>query len=62
MNQPMTIERHDAPCAVLLSLDEFRRYRALEQRSFHPSELDEESFAALKATRDELARFCDLAD
>jgi hypothetical protein len=62
MNQPVTIERHDAPCAVLLSLDEFRRYRALEQRSFHPWELDEESFSALKAARDELACLSDRAD
>jgi PHD/YefM family antitoxin component YafN of YafNO toxin-antitoxin module len=55
LSQPVTIERDGAPCAVLLSLDDFRRYRALEQRSFHPGELGNDALTDLKAVRDELA-------
>ncbi len=48
-------ERHGAPRIVMLSLHEYRRLRALEPRAFHPSELNDEDYAALGRSREKLA-------
>lgn len=55
LRHPVTVERHGAPRIVMLSLHEYRRLRALEPRAFHPSELNDEDYAALGRSREKLA-------
>lgn len=52
---PVTVERHGEPRIVMISLHEYRRLLALEQRAFHPSELNDDDYAALGRSRDKIA-------
>lgn len=50
MREPVTVTNHGRDDLVILSFDEYRRLKMLENRAFHASEMTAEELGALNDT------------